>query len=123
MLTLKDFIKETLSQIVVAVSEFSKEHEAIGATTNPKLQTSVKTSEWSNVGLIFSGWGEDGGANYATLVDFDIALTAEDSENSKFGGGIRVLSFLGADGERSDISKSSSVSRIKFRLPVQVRSK
>ncbi|WP_157647239.1 hypothetical protein [Burkholderia ubonensis] len=72
----------------------------------------------------------DGGHDYAknarfsssarlksTIVDFDIALTVEDSAKAGGSGGLKVWG-IGANiaGERS--SKDTTVSRIQFSIPI-----
>ena len=120
MLTLRDFVKETLSQIVHATHDFQKEHAATGATVSLELQQGDKA--YADKGLIIVDWGvsESQGVKYATLVDFDVAITAEDTESAKAGGGIRVLSVLKAEGGLETQAATGSQSRVKFTLPLQI---
>lgn len=72
----------------------------------------------------------DGGHDYAlhprlsssarlksTVVDFDIAVTAEDSTKVGGSGGLKVMSF-GAKVEGDLSSKESVASRIQFAIPL-----
>lgn len=104
---LREFIKEALTQIV----------------------DGVRDSQEPNGGAYVVPAG-DGGHKYAahprfaasarlksTIVDFDVAITAEDSDKIEGGGGIRVLSIqFGAKGEAA--SKDITVSRIQFAVPL-----
>jgi hypothetical protein len=104
---LDEFVKEVLSQIISGV----RQAQAIdgGAYVVPD---------------------GDGGHNYAshprvsssaqiksTIVDFDIALTVEDSSKGSGGGGLKVFGFnANAQGELS--SKDTTVSRVQFAVPL-----
>lgn len=72
----------------------------------------------------------DGGHDYAkhprvsssariksTIVDFDIALTVEDSSKAEGGGGLKVWG-IGANVQGSVTSKDTTVSRIQFAIPI-----
>jgi hypothetical protein len=72
----------------------------------------------------------DGGHKYAsndrfsesarlksTIVDFDIALTTEDSSSVGAGGGIKVLG-VGAGVKGDKASRDMAVSRIQFAIPL-----
>jgi len=72
----------------------------------------------------------DGGHEYAkhsrvsssarlksTIVDFDIALTAEDSSKTAGGGGLKVVG-IGANIQGESSSKDTTVSRIQFAIPI-----
>lgn len=74
--------------------------------------------------------GGDGGHDYAkhprlsssarlksTIVDFDIAVTVEDSSKGGAGGGIKVFG-IGANLQGEQSSKDTTVSRIQFAVPV-----
>lgn len=76
--------------------------------------------------------GEDGGHEYAnharvsssarlksTIVDFDIALTVEESKMSSGEGGLKVAGFGGSlTGESS--TKDAKVSRVQFAVPLML---
>lgn len=104
---LDEFVKEVLSQIISGV----RQAQALegGAYVVPD---------------------GDGGHDYAnhprvsssariksTIVDFDIALTVEDSNKGGGGGGLKVFGFsANAQGEIS--SKDTTVSRVQFAVPL-----
>lgn len=53
----------------------------------------------------------------STVVDFDIAITVEESKSKSGSGGLKVAG-IGASGEGSSAAKDSRVSRIQFGVPV-----
>ncbi len=72
----------------------------------------------------------DGGHEYAkhprvsssahiksTIVDFDIALTVEDSSKGSDGGGLKVFG-TGANVQGEAASRDTTVSRIQFAIPI-----
>ncbi len=52
-------------------------------------------------------------------IEFDIAVTAEQKSGKKGEGGLKVLS-VGAQGEASSEKSHSTVSRIKFKIPMSL---
>ncbi len=52
-----------------------------------------------------------------TVVDFDVAVTAVDGQGAKTGAGLLVGVF-GVGMEDSTKAESTSMSRVKFRVPV-----
>lgn len=104
---LEDFISQVLGQIVAGIRKAQSAES--GAFIVP---------------------GGDGGHEYAsharvsssarlksTIVDFDIALTVEESKKSSGEGGVKVAGIGGSlTGESS--SKDTRVSRIQFAVPL-----
>lgn len=117
MITLKDFIKETLSEIADGVTAFEKAHEQSDVTAKPKMKTKgdLAGNAAGTAGLLYLG----SRTGYATLVNFDVAITAEENEASKAGGGIRVY-FAKAEGGVESTSSSSSVNRVQFTIPLKL---
>jgi hypothetical protein len=106
---LKDFVKNTLVQIVDGVLEAEKELSQKGATVNPiggyfdQAQLGGRT--WSF---------KDG---ITESVEFDVALTNSEKEGTAAGIGVLLGSInLGAKGSSEDTV--TSVTRIKFSIPV-----
>lgn len=52
-------------------------------------------------------------------IEFDIAVTAEQKNGKKGEAGLKVLS-VGAQGEMSSEKSQSTVSRIKFKIPLSL---
>jgi len=104
---LDEFVKEVLTEIISGIRN-AQEAEG-GAFIVP---------------------GGDGGHDYAkhprvsssariksTIVDFDIALTVEESSKGSGGGGLKVFG-MGANVQGELSSKDTTVSRIQFAIPL-----
>ena len=112
-MTLKEFIGEALSEIILGIDEAKK-----------RLKPSDR-SHWVSAPIAAVGKGEaihdtdvavwlpDGQVNKANLVRFDVAVHA--TESSKGGGGIGVA-VVQVGGERS--KEQAAVSRIQFDIPL-----
>lgn len=106
---LKDFIKNTLVQIVDGVLEAEKELESRNASVNPIGgifdQKQIGGRTWSF---------EDG---ITETVNFDVALTNSEKEGTSGGIGVLLGSIsLGAKGSSEETI--TSVTRIKFNIPL-----
>jgi hypothetical protein len=106
-----EFISDTLKSIIKGVKDsqdFAKEH---GARINPHV------GKWDVEKSLTTYYGKEEGARGISTIDFDIAVTASNSQESGGEGGINVFSVkLG--GKLSDAEKNETVSRIKFSLNV-----
>lgn len=98
---LKEFISSSLTQIMEAVQE-----------------AQVNWEQSSGKGAINPAWdGTQRLRDHTQLVEFDVAVTTEQTKSGKGQAGIKIFSAsIGADGEMA--SGHSSVSRIKFALPI-----
>lgn len=87
---LKDFVSETLISIIAGVNDAQENAKEINAHVNPggltrHTKNIVDNSIWDNTTN-----------NYAQIVSFDVAVTAEDSSNE--GAKVKVLSgIIGGD--------------------------
>ena len=95
MLTLKDFIKETLTQITEATTEFHTEQGDRAKVLGPQIHAAGKS---------------------CVRVDFDVAVTAEESSRADGGVAVKVLSVISATGEVEKTNANSSDSRVSFQL-------
>lgn len=103
---LKDFIKETITQIVNGVVEAQVEISKHGAEINPKRVQFKEAGQYNSY--------NSGKPQY---VEFDVGLTSIQKSGSSEGIGV----FLGAIslGKKNDEgTELTAVSRIKFSLPV-----
>lgn len=104
---LDEFVKEVLTEIV----------------------SGIRSAQESEGGAFIAPSG-DGGHEYAnhprvsssarlksTIVDFDIALTVEESSKSSGSGGVKVVG-IGANMQGESSSKDTKVSRIQFAIPI-----
>jgi hypothetical protein len=106
---LKDFVSQTLTQILDGIKksqEYAKEKKAAINPSSPSIFGSKATSYLR---------GDNGGM--IQYIDFDVAVTAVEGSETKGGIGIFVGSVgIGTQG-KSD-SSNTSVSRIKFSIPI-----
>lgn len=118
MLTLKDFVKETLTEIVDAVAEFSAERSSTGANANPPIS---KTPD-QNHDHFFIGEFNEAQNRYDLImpVSFDVAVNAADTSNTTKGAGIKVVSFLKADGSTSSETTATAANRVQFTVPLRL---
>jgi hypothetical protein len=108
---LKDFVSQTLCQIVEGVQAAQSQIEANGAVINPSFLGDYKEVAKHGGGLMTNAGG------YAQVVEFDVALTVTEGTGTKGGIGVFAGAItLGSSGQSS--SESTSVSRIKFRVPL-----
>ena len=126
---LKEFILSTLYEITDAAIEFGTDfrHRERGHTT---VVPSIGVSSFRTIqpkSLIeLDIYPQDpdryeSEVSYATMVDFDIAVTAAEQDTDDLGGGIRVMSMLNADGGVDKQSANFAVSRVRFSLPLKMR--
>jgi hypothetical protein len=104
---LQEFVAQTLIQISEGVAAARAKK---GARIAPQLDVAPKESD-----RVFPTRDGDGPAY---LVTFDVAITAAEKSAAGGGGGIQVMSFITAKGEKSQTTESSSVSRVRFDVPI-----
>lgn len=110
---LKDFVSESLKQIIQGVQsaqDFAEENQAKVAPAGIYGTTPEYAAQ---LGII--GKGED----YLIPIDFNIAVTASESEEASGGIGV-LVSVLGASVKGKSEETSSTVSRIKFIIPISL---
>lgn len=118
MLTLKDFVKETLTEVVDALTEFTEERKETGASANPPI---------SNQGFkgrtdIIEGQYISEKSRYETIVPvtFDVAITAIDDATTKGRAGLQVVSIFKADGSIEHASTTTNANRVQFTVPLRL---
>ncbi len=104
------FVTETLKQVVSGVKSAQGESEGQGAEINPALFSN--TTDAARHGFMRSREGKT-----VTVVDFDVALTVVEGQNARGGAGLFV-GGVGLGGQAQTSTENSSVSRIKFRVPI-----
>ena len=91
---IKEFVSDTLKQIidgVVDAQEYAKNEEAVVAPYH----------------------------NYQKNISFDVAVTVDESKQKESKAGITVWSIGAGVGGKTE-SSSSTISRIKFEIPVEL---
>ena len=116
MITLKDFIKEALTQIVDANTEFNAEKSGTGANTNPMVYAYGEA-------MASQGFFRTPDGQNIVTINFDVAISAEEGERSGGSGGIKVLSVFSAEGGMEQATTNTSVSRVRFPIPLRLPGK
>lgn len=103
-MTLQEFVRDSLLQIKNGVDEAKQKNKDIGMEVEAlgKQEASCMTAD-RRVGF---------------LVDFDVAVTVSEKAGNEVGAGILVASLFNAGGKKTADSEQSSVSRIRFCVPV-----
>lgn len=108
MLELKDFVHQTLVQIAKGVNAAGEEIVGMGGAIPEKFSA-------YGSGVMKS---QRDGPAVVHIVDFDVAITTLQSEGVEGGAGIFVA-FLTAGGKGKYEEQSSTISRVKFPVPIQ----
>lgn len=112
---LKDFVEGTITQVIEGVSAAQKACEKGDATVAPgpgggHFALTAPSIVASKIPTLSSG-------HPLTMLDFDVALTVTEGSATKGGAGIAIgVLALGTQGQSS--MQNSSVSRIKFAVPI-----
>ena len=107
---LKDFIRETLVQIVTGVRASQQEIQEMGGFASPSVST-MSTTDSPHFGRI----GRD---QHAFLVTFDITVVVSEEKGTDAKAKLEVASLLklGAGGESS--SSNVATNKISFTVPL-----
>ncbi len=110
---LKDFVANTITQIIEGVTNAQKEAEKFDAWVNPHIM-----NHNPNLHSLYFGSGMGVGMmkKPAFLLEFDVAIQSESGSSGKSGFGIFVAPF-GAGTQAGSTSSSSQQNRIKFVVP------
>jgi hypothetical protein len=111
---LKEFVSQTLCQIVEGVKSAQQSVQTSGGAVNPKLHSGHDNLAKS--GFLFST-----AHGSVQVVQFDVALTVSEGSGTKGGIGVfaGVLS-LGSTGQSN--AENTSVSHVKFSVPLALPS-
>ncbi len=108
---LKEFVTQTLTQIIEGVRGAQTCGKDLSAEVNPDLQTSAELA--GKQGFL----GASG--QYVPIVQFDVAITVTEGTGTKGGIGVFAGAIsLGSLGQSQN--ESSSVSRVKFSIPIRL---
>ncbi len=106
---LQTFITETLCQILDGVND-ARRRQGESIIAPPVV---------SEMGVVREGIArsrDDGRALY--LVDFDVAVAAEERREQGARAGISVLGMGGAAGDTNSTNRKENISRIRFKIPI-----
>ncbi|ENQ8749290.1 TPA: hypothetical protein ACVU5U_004614 [Vibrio parahaemolyticus] len=113
-MNLKDFVSESILEIIEGVQDAQKRIESDDAKVAPHIEQIFSQSQTGGTNLAI-GW--DSTNNLVHSIEFDVAVTTSEGTNTKGGIGVVAGVFsLGAQGASSD--NYQSISRLKFRVPV-----
>lgn len=105
-MNLQEFVQDSLKQIMAGVSE---------ASIDPRIAPRMNVAEKDAMTLRTQGHSP------VFLIEFDVAVTVADTSATGGRAGITVLSVATLGGEKSKTTETTSVSRIKFSVPVSFR--
>jgi hypothetical protein len=105
---IKQFVKDSLIQIAGAIKDANTELAELGSQANPPGATSQSEAGTTYVDVIDT-----------QNIEFDLAVTITETATTSGGGSISVWS-VGIGGEKSSEGSKSSVSRIKFTVPLKL---
>lgn len=108
---LEKFITETLNSVVKGIKQsqdFAKEN---GARINPYVD------KWDFDKTRVTFYGKEEGARAVSKIDFDIAISTTNEQETGTKGGINVMSF-NIGGNLLDKDIKGSLSRIKFSVDI-----
>lgn len=118
-MNLKDFIKESIVEISEAINEANEELSGKGAIVNPARVHVYGDKESSVYGYVLDPDENESLRRPVHLLNFDVAVTASETEGTKGGASIKVAGFgLGVNGKEE--TNNSINSRITFNLPVSL---
>ena len=111
---LKEFTKQTLIQIVEGA-----------ASANDELANCDSYIPYTNIGNSKSAYSYDENrvARLIVNIDFDVAITATESESANGGASLKVASLLNIGGSGENKTENQTISRIKYTLPLVLSKK
>lgn len=108
---LKEFIHQSLTQIVKGIANAQKDVLETGARINPS------TTEAENSKTPILNDPINKGFSALQNIEFDVAITVTEGSEDKIGGGLKIAAF-GIGGETKAENKNSTISRLKFTVPM-----
>lgn len=104
---LKEFVKETLLQIIQGVKEAQEEAPKFGAAVNPGeiVGSNLQLASVNGEGCTVQN------------IEFEVGLTTSNAETAKSGIGV-MLGGIGAGTNKSANEQQSSATKIKFTVPL-----
>lgn len=106
---LREFVKDSVVQIILAIEDANRELEGHNAVVSPRCHFDTNGKYLAD---------SDERSVLTEAFEFDVAITADSKTEAGGKGGIKVMGFIDAGGGASHEIKNSSVSHLKFRVPV-----
>lgn len=115
-MNLKDFVSESLVEIMEGVSDAQKRVGSSSGEIVPHVNNIFTQTQTGGTNSAI-GWTEEG--ELVQSVEFDVAVTASDGTETKGGIGVVAGIFaLGSQGKSHE--NNQSISRLKFIVPVSL---
>lgn len=109
-MNLKDFVSETLTQIIEGVKDAQEKARKYNGRVNPDIWRTPDNLSKENI-------VETSDGKLVQIIDFNIALTVLKEDDNKTGVGIFV-GGLGIGTQNHSNSENGSVSNVKFKVPI-----
>ncbi|AVH34576.1 MULTISPECIES: trypco2 family protein [Vibrio] len=113
---LQGFISQTIQEIARGVLDAKEKLSDTNAVVNPQ-DFALKEGNSVAFGRLHSDDISRDDKKVVQKLEFDIAITVDETSKSGASGKISVLS-IGVGGETESTNQSSSVSRVKFVVPM-----
>lgn len=110
---LKEFIKESLSQIIDAVKETQEKYKDTNVVICPDNIQEVKSGLYI---LDENEYDNYSSRSKVQNIDMDIAISITEKEGNKSGLGIAKIINAGISSENAQ--RNESISKIKFSIPI-----
>lgn len=111
---LKDFVSETLKQVIDGVKSGQDHAKKVGAVVNPDKQLVFGNPGFA---LFTHEAGFDNSERYAQIIEFDVAVTTTQDVQAK-GGGKIFVGFAELGSQLQSDRQRNAENRIKFSVPV-----
>jgi hypothetical protein len=108
---LKEFVKETLSQIAAGIEAAQTEVRDCGGFVNPAHRVDPESSNESHFGVLNSGQN-------IFLVDFDVSVTVVEESGEEANAKLQVASLLKVGGGVETNTSNSTINKISFKVPL-----
>ena len=108
---IKDFVENTLLQIVNGVNDANKKLIDTGAIISSKDIRPMREGTTLNTKT----------GDLVNLIEFDIAVTVNEKDTANGGAGIKIVGFNVGGTLQNEIT-NQSISRIKFSIPLTLPS-
>ena len=118
-MNLEEFVKISLEQIISGVkkaqesTKLPNKHHSEADRINPAIMYSADSAP---KGKYFATTQR----NLVHFVEFDVAVSADSSTEAKGGFSLKVAGLGGVEADAGGSEKESSISRVKFSVPVQL---
>jgi hypothetical protein len=111
IMELKDFVKNTLVEIVEGLQSAN---EALASTSAFVASSNIKSpsQEW------YGTCDSKKIYHYISFVDFDISVLVQDLSEKSKGGKINVAQLISVGGNGDQSSKTEKENRVKFKIPL-----